>query len=358
MLPTVSVVRNAELHSNFRQFSPIFLGGRGALSAASCEAAHLPGQVLVAGEDRSIALLSYETGHVMRRWVHAHLRDINAVTRPLGSGMFASGSRDRVVKVWSLTADEAVAELNGHTLNVSAIDLFSDGALAVSGGKDTTVRLWDVEKQQQLSCAAVIHNIAHFVRYLPELRCVAQGGEDLTIRLWDVRTDPGRVALQLGTSAQGMSYFPMCCEVVPGVSHALITGHNGSCGNGSCIGQWDMRKVQCVCTFTGHRASVTSLRAASPSVFTPGSFFSGSDDGSIGIWSLSEQPEQKTVASDGRHNFGVPEGTIKAMESMNNGDLLAALGSGGVVVFRPQVEGDSIIPSKRFRYIGTMGGSQ
>lgn len=352
--PAVSVVSPELRHGEFRQFTSIFGRGRAALAVVSCAAAQRPRHVLAAGEDRSVALLNYETGHVMRRWVHAHQGDINCITTPTSSGHFATGSRDKVVKVWDFTSDGAVAELQGHTLNVMGVDMSPDGKLLVSGSKDNTVRLWDVERAEELFCGDIKLNIVHFVRFMPSMNCVAQGGEDLAVRLWDVRTKGSHSDLHLSKTIEGMDYYPVCCETVPEDPYTLLTGHNGVNGCGSYVTQWDLRTGNRTALYKGHSATVSAVRMVAASVYGKGSFFSSSDDGTLGIWNLEDGAAGGEVQLPVEHRFTLPEGRITTFEAEDNGDTVIALDDGCLVVLRPSIKGGAVIPSLRLRYVGVL----
>lgn len=354
MRPVVSIVSPELLHNDFRQFTQIFARNKAALSIVSCEPVGRSRNVLVAGEDCSIAQLNYETGHVMRRWVHAHQNDINKITKPVSSGLFATASRDRVVKVWNFSSDRAVAELEGHTLNVSSVDMHPDGNLLVSGSKDNTVRLWDISRGEELFCGDVKLNVVHFVEFMPEMRCVVQGGEDLAIRLWDVRTRGNQSDLELSKTIQEMDYYPVCCSVVPGQPYSVLVGHNGVNKCGGYVTQWDLRTGRRMCIYNGHSSTVSNIDFASPKMYGEGVFLTSSDDGTMGVWSVAEGGAATEVNLEKTQCFAIPEGRITSFETERNGDTVVTLDDGCLVVFRPDMMNDAVIPSLRFRYVGIM----
>ena len=56
------------------------------------------------------------------------------------NGNFASGSSDKVIRIWE-DSGNCVAALTGHTDPVSCLACLDDGTL-VSGSDDKTIRLW------------------------------------------------------------------------------------------------------------------------------------------------------------------------------------------------------------------------
>ncbi|KAI5690425.1 WD domain [Leishmania braziliensis] len=354
MKPVVSVVTSELRHEDFRQFTSVFARGKAALAVASCAQVQQPRHVLLAGEDRSVALLNYETGHVMRRWVHAHGGDINCITTPTPSGLFATASRDRTVKVWDFTSNGSLAELRGHTMNVTSIDTNPGGNLLVSGSRDNTVRLWDVNRAEELFCGDVKLNLVHFVRFMSSMNCVAQGGEDLVIRLWDVRTQGSHSDLCLSKTIEGMDYYPVCCETIPENPYMLLTGHNGVNSCGSYVAEWDVRTGKRVALYKGHDATVSCVRMVAANIYGKGSFFTSSDDGTIGVWNLEDGKMNREVQLSVEHRFCLPEGHITAFVAEDNGDIIITLDDGCVIALRPVVRGEFVIPSLRLRYVGVL----
>lgn len=352
--PTVSVIATALRHDEFRQFTSIFAPNKAALAVASCTRAKRPLHVLAAGEDRSVALLNYETGHVMRRWMHAHQDDVNCITTPTSNGFFATASRDKVVKVWDFISDGSVTELQGHTLNVTSADMSPDGALIVSGSKDNTVRLWDVEKSEELYCGDLKLNVVHFVKFMPSMQCVAQGGEDLAVRLWDIRTQNSHRDLQLAKTIEGMDYYPVCCETVPDNANLLLTGHNGVNECGSYVAEWDIRTGKRLATYQGHKATVSNVKMVTPRVYGAGSFFTASDDGTFGVWNRDDGEHKGEVNLAVEHQFRFPEGRVTCFTAEENGDTVIALDDGCLVVLRPVSKDGAVVPSFRLRYVGVL----
>ncbi|MDW8002975.1 MAG: WD40 repeat domain-containing protein [Deltaproteobacteria bacterium] len=105
--------------------------------------------------------------------------------------LFASGSWDRTVKLWTIGEDYTVRcdkVLEGHWSGVNVVLFSHDGRYLLSGSDDCTIILWDVNKgtllhvyrghTQGISCLALS----------PNGRLFASGSWDATVRVWDIES--------------------------------------------------------------------------------------------------------------------------------------------------------------------------
>jgi WD40 repeat protein len=62
---------------------------------------------------------------------------------PDGS-VLASGSSDRIIRLWNVAAARKMASLQGHLDSVGSVAFSPDGRMLGSGSVDTTIKLWDL----------------------------------------------------------------------------------------------------------------------------------------------------------------------------------------------------------------------
>lgn len=66
---------------------------------------------------------------------------------PTASGLLASGSADKTVRVWDIDAAKAVLSLP-HKANIEGLSWNYDGSLLASTGGDKTIRIWDPRSEK------------------------------------------------------------------------------------------------------------------------------------------------------------------------------------------------------------------
>ena len=103
--------------------------------------------------------------------------DANAfMDRETGGGQGAAFSPDgrlgarghgRMIEVWEIGSGKAVAELAGHTSDVTSVAFAAGGKLLVSGGRDGAVRVWNVAKRQE-AAALIALGGADYVAVTPD----------------------------------------------------------------------------------------------------------------------------------------------------------------------------------------------
>ena len=125
--------------------------------------------------------------------------------------------------------------LEGHTGEVTAVAVTSDGRRTVSGSVDKTLRIWDLET----GYTSVLEGHTGAVRAVavtPDGRRAVSGGDDWTFRIWDLETGHSRVL-------QGHRGLVYAVAVTPDGRRAVSGSHSintpmGPSGSDLCV--WDL----------------------------------------------------------------------------------------------------------------------
>jgi WD40 repeat protein/serine/threonine protein kinase len=139
-------------------------------------------------------LRRFEWFHLWREYhgeqsrLRGHSDAVTAVAFSPDGRLLASGSADRLVKLWNLITGKETLSLNGHEKGVTSLAFSPDGSRLVSGSTDKTVSLWDTSTGQKLHSFEGHAGSVTALAYGPDGRFVVSGSTDKTTRVWDAST--------------------------------------------------------------------------------------------------------------------------------------------------------------------------
>jgi len=134
-------------------------------------------------QDRSIRLYAAEEGDEIQLMQDDFLSTSLAFS-PKGD-IVASGTVDRVVKLWDIRSGECVGTLQGHTYPVLSLAFSPDGDQLVSGSGDTTLIVWDLENQSKVRQMKGHGFYVVAVDWDPNGNRIVSGSVDANICEWD-----------------------------------------------------------------------------------------------------------------------------------------------------------------------------
>jgi len=200
------------------------------------------------------------------------------------TGMLASSSFDRTVKLWNPVTGELLRTLNGHTGPVLSVDFNPHQNLLVSSGTDYTIRLWDSQTGDSLNTLLGHTGNIGYVKFSPDGQTIASSADDETVRLWNVADGT------LIWSQDADQGWVNCVNFNPNGSLLVTCGHDGSVALREAATGTELKRLE------GHTDPV--LRAA----FNPeGTLLAtASWDHTVRIWGISPDSTgaQKKTASD------------------------------------------------------------
>src|SRR5271166_5780810 len=199
----------------------------------------------------------------------------------LPDGRLASGSGDKTIRLWDVTAGAETARLEGHSNWVAALCMLPDGRLA-SGSGDNTIRLWDVAAGAETARLEGHSSFVGALCMLPDGR-LASGSGDTTIRLWDVAAGAETARLE------GHSNWVAALCMLP-------DGRLASGSGDKTIRLWDVTAGAETARLEGHSGSVAAL-----CMLSDGRLASGSWDNTIRLWDVAAGAE--TARLEGHSSF-------------------------------------------------------
>jgi WD40 repeat protein len=202
--------------------------------------------------------------------LRGHTSEVHAVAVTSDGRTAISGSGDNTVRVWDLRTGSCSAVLKGHTDVVYAVAVSADGWTAGAGSDDNTVCVWDLRTG---SCSAVLKGHTSYVTAVAvtaDGRTAVSGSSDYTVRVWDPRTGSCPAVLKGHTS-----YVTAVAATADG-----RTAVSGSWD--TTVRVWDLGTGSCSTLLRGHTNSVAAVAVTADGRTA----VSGSSDNTVCVWDL------------------------------------------------------------------------
>ncbi|XP_034951083.1 pleiotropic regulator 1 [Chelonus insularis] len=216
------------------------------------------------------------------RVVSGHLGWVRCCAVEPGNEWFATGSADRVIKIWDLALGKLKVSLTGHISSVRALAFSHRHPYLFSCGEDRQVKCWDLEYNKVIRHYHGHLSAVYSMALHPTIDVLTTAGRDATARVWDMRTK-ANVHTLVGHTNTVASVISQSSEP------QIITGSHDC-----TIRLWDLAAGKSRATLTNHKKSVRAL-CFHPSVYM---FASASPD-NIKEWKC---PDGKFVQNLSGHN--------------------------------------------------------
>ncbi|XP_039288644.1 pleiotropic regulator 1-like isoform X1 [Nilaparvata lugens] len=239
------------------------------------------------------------------RVISGHLGWVRCVAVEPGNEWFATGSADRVIKIWELATGKLKVSLTGHISSVRGLAVSSRHPYLFSCGEDRQVKCWDLEYNKVIRHYHGHLSAVYTLTLHPTIDVLITAGRDSTARVWDMRTK-ANVHTLTGHTNTVASVISQAAEP------QIITGSHDC-----TIRLWDLAAGKSMATLTNHKKSVRSV------IFHPTLYmFASASPDNIKQWKC---PEGKFIQNLAGHNAIVnclavnPEGVL--VSGADNGTL-------------------------------------
>lgn len=216
------------------------------------------------------------------RVISGHLGWVRCCAVEPGNEWFATGSADRVIKIWDLASGKLKVSLTGHISSVRGLAFSQRHPYLFSCGEDRQVKCWDLEYNKVIRHYHGHLSAVYSMALHPSIDVLVTAGRDSTARVWDMRTKANVHTLVGHTN----TVASVICQTA---EPQIVTGSHDC-----TIRLWDLGAGKSRATLTNHKKSVRAV-AFHPSLYM---FVSASPD-NIKQWKC---PEGKFIQNLSGHN--------------------------------------------------------
>ena len=143
--------------------------------------------LLSCSDDMTIKSWDWDRGWASQTFEgHVHYV-MMAVWSPKDPLVFASGSLDRTLKVWTLAAGKPSSyTLSGHSKGVNCVEFspYPEKPYLLSGSDDKSVKVWDLQTRQCLHTLDGHSSNVTAAVFHPSLPVIISGAEDGLVKIW------------------------------------------------------------------------------------------------------------------------------------------------------------------------------
>jgi len=204
---------------------------------------------------------------------------------------------------------EINAKLSGHSDQILAVAISSDGKFLASGGKDKIIRIWDPTLGKQIHCFTGHRDVITALVFRKDSHHLYSGSSDRTIRIWNCDEMTFMETLY-GHAADILSV------------DCLIEERAVSCGQDRTARYWKVVEETQLLFRGAHTTTVDCI-----TMLNSDRFLTGSQDGSIAFWNVRKK--NPTAVIPNAHNGE----WITSLAALPYSDLVASGSSDGMIRF-------------------------
>lgn len=262
----------------------------------------------------------YSAGHdhTIRMWnlgsmsalAQRRVIEVNAFC-DCGGGMFATGSTDRIIRLWTYSA-AGLDEWPWHSREVTSLSVDHSGAI-VSGSYDRSIRVWSAENLRQIrQLRGHKYRVTSVLPFMTNRQISTS--TDGTIRIWDLEQGEEICAIE--------TQYSLLAACLIDESIVVVGGKEGIHSKGMPIERkwsitaWDLRSRQLLFELLGDAGPIEALCALPGGLIASCSVSKKISDFSIHIWDISAKKLLRKLS--GHEHF------VSALCAIDNSCLASA----------------------------------
>jgi WD40 repeat protein len=225
-----------------------------------------------AGAELSKALANAQDFHREERTYPGHAAAVYCCSFSPSGDRFATASRDKTVRVWTMDGDHRQMQ-GGHSGFVLSCDFSPNGLYIVSSSDDTTLKIWDARTGEKRHTLKGHSDKVYCAKFNATGAYVVSGSCDRTVRVWNADNGSRQATLK------GHTMAVFSC----GFSRTDNGKHVVSASDDRSVKLWDWREGKEIRSFEGHTGTVWSCEFSHSDRL----IVSASMDHEIKLWSVA-----------------------------------------------------------------------
>jgi WD40 repeat protein len=157
----------------------------------------------------TIQLVAVDTGNVLGIY-KGHRDAVISVTFAPNGDRFASGSRDKEIRLWDMAVTNRSYQVcTEHKGAVSGLAISGDGRMMASGCSANTIKFWDLSHLEKSLGSRSWHRAAiRTLAFSPDVQRLASGSDDHSVKLWDFGTRRELASFEFDAGIQLVAFSP------------------------------------------------------------------------------------------------------------------------------------------------------
>jgi WD40 repeat protein len=170
-----------------------------------------------------------------------HTSDVYSVAFSPDGKMLASGSRDKTIKLWDVSAGKEKFTLKGEDKDILSVAFSPNGKILASGSESKALRLWDVAKGKNVQVLTAGLGLVCAVAFSPDGKLLAAATVHDRVQLWEATTGKKIATLSVWRPAwPGRQWGPILRTVAFSPDgNTLASG-----GGDKVIKLWDIASIK------------------------------------------------------------------------------------------------------------------
>jgi geranylgeranyl transferase type-2 subunit beta len=191
-------------------------------------------------------------------------------------GRLATGSANKLARVFDTRDGRLLATMRGHDDGVAAVHFNADATLLATGSYDHTAAIWDASSGKLLHRLVGHRGVVLSVAFSPDKMTLATASVDQTIKLWDVSTG------KLGATLTGHKSW-VNSLAYSSKGNLLVSGSSDG-----TVKVWSGKSFDVLHTLVATNAEVRSVAVSADDKHIA----AGIRYGQIKVWSISDWKER------------------------------------------------------------------